>query len=296
VTQQAPKSKAQLAAESAASGVDAQTSSSGFRQPATDTGLSTAGEAAALTASSAVAASTCDAVHSLSIGTSPVTTAVISPTGDWLAFGTAETGQLLVWEWQSESYILKQRGHAHVINTLAWSPDSQAVATGGDDGKIKLWSAKSGFCFVTFADHRAPVTSLCFVGGRGGRAQAILSASLDGTVRAFDMSRYRNFRTMAAPTPRQFSCIHADADGELVAAGSIDPFEICVWSMRTGKLLDILTGHEGPITAVRFAPESVRVQPVALLCFACQGGRKEGDFGDSAGHELDDEEMIFNQL
>jgi len=245
--QQAPKPKGHTGVEGA--------SRDG---PATDLGLTTAGASAALTAPSAIAASTCDAVHSLSIGTSPVTTSAISPTGDWLAFGTAETGQLLVWEWQSESYILKQRGHAHVINAVAWSPDGQTAATGGDDGKIKLWSAKSGFCYATFADHRAPVSSLCFIGGRGGRAQAVLSASLDGTVKAYDLARYRNFRTMTGPSPRQFTCVTADSDGDLVAAGSVEPFEICVWSLRTGKLLDLLAAHDGPITAVKFAPDSVR--------------------------------------
>ena len=34
-------------------------------------------------------------------------------------------GQLLVWEWQSETYVLKQQGHADVVNTVAFSPDGQ---------------------------------------------------------------------------------------------------------------------------------------------------------------------------
>ncbi|CAE7526334.1 PWP2 [Symbiodinium sp. KB8] len=249
VKQEAPRPKGHTQGAQAAA-------SDGPRVPATDMGLSTAGDIAALTAASGLAASTCDAIHSLSIGTSPVTTSAISPSGDWLAFGTAETGQLLVWEWQSESYILKQRGHAHVINAVAWSPDGQTCATGGDDGKIKLWSAKSGFCYVTFSDHRAPVTGLTFIGGRGGRAQAVLSSCLDGTVKAYDLARYRNFRTMTGPSPRQFTCVTADSDGDLVAAGSVEPFEICVWSLRTGKLLDLLAGHEGPVTSVSFAPDS----------------------------------------
>lgn len=34
-------------------------------------------------------------------------------------------GQLLVWEWQSETYVLKQQGHGDALNTLAYSPDGQ---------------------------------------------------------------------------------------------------------------------------------------------------------------------------
>lgn len=45
-------------------------------------------------------------------------------------------GQLLVWEWQSESYVLKQQGHFNSMVTLAYSPDGQYIVTGGDDGKV----------------------------------------------------------------------------------------------------------------------------------------------------------------
>ena len=51
-------------------------------------------------------------LHTLSISQSRISTVAINPTGDWLAFGVARMGQLLVWEWQSETYILKQQGIA----------------------------------------------------------------------------------------------------------------------------------------------------------------------------------------
>lgn len=48
----------------------------------------------------------------------------------------AGLGQLLVWEWQSESYVLKQQGHFNSMVSLAYSPDGQYIVTGGDDGKV----------------------------------------------------------------------------------------------------------------------------------------------------------------
>jgi len=42
-----------------------------------------------------------------------------------------------VWEWQSETYILKQQGHYYNMNTLCYSQDGHYIATGGDDGKSK---------------------------------------------------------------------------------------------------------------------------------------------------------------
>jgi WD40 repeat protein len=46
--------------------------------------------------------------------------------------------------------ILKQQGHFFDMNCLAYSPDGQYIATGGEDAKLKIWNAESGICFVTF--------------------------------------------------------------------------------------------------------------------------------------------------
>lgn len=133
-------------------------------------------------------------------------------------------------------------GHFYDMNVLAYSPDGQLIATGGDDGKVKIWNTRSGFCFVTFNEHAGGVymrTWFCasqpfcnilivwtlsywfidmhatfgspFEGITGLRfshtGHAVYSSSLDGTVRAYDLIRYRNFRTFTSPSPTQFSCV-----------------------------------------------------------------------------------------
>lgn len=193
-------------------------------------------------------------VHTLSVAHERVSSVAISPSGEWLAIGARALGQLLVWEWQSESFVLKQQGHSGEMNSLAYAPDGRHVATAGADGKVKLWDTSSGFCFATFSEHSAGVSAVEFA-GRGGAAGGVLfSSSLDGTVRAWDLARYRNFRTFASPTPAQFSSLAVDPSGEVVAAGSADRFEVCMWSVQTGRLLDVLAGHEGPVCALAFSP------------------------------------------
>uniref|UniRef100_A0A8V0YWC1 Periodic tryptophan protein 2 homolog n=1 Tax=Gallus gallus TaxID=9031 RepID=A0A8V0YWC1_CHICK len=189
-------------------------------------------------------------IHSLSISDQRIASISINSTGDWIAFGCSGLGQLLVWEWQSESYVLKQQGHFNSMVSLAYSPDGQYIVTGGEDGKVKVWNTSSSFCFVTFTDHSSGVTAVTFTSS----GYVILSASLDGTVRAFDLHRYRNFRTFTSPRPSQFSCLAVDSSGEIVSAGSQDSFEIFIWSMQSGRLLDVLSGHEGPISSLSFNP------------------------------------------
>lgn len=189
-------------------------------------------------------------VHLLSISNERISSVAVNPSGEWLAFGAAKLGQLLVWEWQSESYVLKQQGHYYDMNTLAFSPDGQNIATGGEDGKVKLWNASSGFCFVTFPEHTASVSTVEFA----KQGQVLFTASLDGTVRAYDLIRYRNFRTFTSPTPVQFCSLAVDPSGDVVCAGSLDSFEIYMWSVQTGKLLDILSGHTAPVSGLAFSP------------------------------------------
>ncbi|KAJ4849893.1 U3 snoRNP protein [Turnera subulata] len=189
-------------------------------------------------------------LHLLSISREKITTARFNEVGNWLTFGCAKLGQLLVWEWRSESYVLKQQGHYFDVNCLCYSPDSQLLATGADDNKVKVWTVSSGFCFVTFSEHTNAVTALHFMANN----HCLLSASLDGTVRAWDLFRYRNFRTFTAPSSRQFVSLAADQSGEVICAGTLDSFEIFVWSMKTGRLLDQLSAHEGPVHGLTFSP------------------------------------------
>ena len=191
----------------------------------------------------------CSNIHSLSVSSDAITSVSMSPSGDWLSFGCPILGQLLVWEWQSETYVLKQQGHGYAMNAMRYSPDEQCIATGGEDGKVKMWSSSSGFCFVTFDQHTAPVRDVTFA-----NPGVVLSASLDGTVRAFDLVRYKNFKTMTTPEPVQFMCVSSDPSGEIVAAGCMDPFDVYLWSLQTGKILDVLSGHKGPVTSLKFSP------------------------------------------
>jgi periodic tryptophan protein 2 len=191
-------------------------------------------------------------IQQLSMGQNEVNTVQINNTGEWLAFGSAQLGQLLVYEWQSESYILKQQGHFDSTNALCYSPDGARVVTASDDGKIKIWDVVSGFCLATFEEHTSAVTAVKFA----KKGQVMFSSSYDGTVKAWDLIRYRNFRTFTATERIKFSSLAVDPSGEVVCAASQDTFDIYVWSVQTSQLVDTLSGHTGPVSCLSFGVEN----------------------------------------
>jgi len=87
---------------------------------------------------------------------------------------------------------------------------------------VQLWNVASGSCFVTFTEHANSITAVLFLPAN----HVVVSASLDGTVRAFDLVRYRNFRTFTTPTPTQFVSLAADSSGEILCAGTLDGFQV----------------------------------------------------------------------
>ncbi|KAI6217997.1 Periodic tryptophan protein 2-like protein [Aphelenchoides fujianensis] len=169
------------------------------------------------------------------------------------AVGRGFNASLFVWDLKSEVFVVKQQSHTKPILCAAYSPLGIHLATGGEDHlarslflSVKIWNAQSCMCVVTLSGHKAPVTSLCFTES----GNAVLSASMDGQVMAHDMKRYRHFRTMSAPQQTQLDHLCADRTGQQCMAASRQSFEIFVWAIENGNLLDVMHGHTAPITGM----------------------------------------------
>eukprot|EP01083_Nonionella_stella_P240463 840595_1 len=54
----------------------------------------------------------------------------------------------------------------------------------------------------------------------------------------------------------RFISLTIDDSGEIIIGGCEEPYEIYIWSLRTGKCLDILYGHDGPISCLTFSSKT----------------------------------------
>lgn len=93
-----------------------------------------------------------------------------------------------------------------------------------------------------------------------GSFGVLLSSGYDGSVRAFDLNKYRNFRVMTTSKKSsacQLNCLAVDSNGEIVCAGALDPYDIFVWNVKNGHLVQVLSGHTAMITSLSFNQNDV---------------------------------------
>ena len=67
------------------------------------------------------------------------------------------------------------------------------------------------------------------------------------------MQRYRNFRTFTTPDLDKLATLAIDPTCEIICSSSADTFEIFIWSIKTGQLLNKIQAHDGPISQICFS-------------------------------------------
>ncbi|MFM9965243.1 MAG: WD40 repeat domain-containing protein [Planctomycetaceae bacterium] len=84
------------------------------------------------------------------------------------------------------------RGPASAVNAVAFSPDGELLASGHDDGSIRLWDAATGRELQQLTGHQDYVRSVSF-SPDGAR---LASGSDDGTIRLWEVATGRHLATL----------------------------------------------------------------------------------------------------
>ncbi|NJM23853.1 MAG: hypothetical protein HC907_37275 [Richelia sp. SM1_7_0] len=71
-----------------------------------------------------------------------------SPNDELLATGGID-GEICLWRWQDNQQLLKQNGHTNIVESVAFSSDSQKLASSSRDQTVKLWDIATGQCLLT---------------------------------------------------------------------------------------------------------------------------------------------------
>ena len=136
------------------------------------------------------------------------------------------------------------------VFTVAFSPDGQLLASGGDDNAAILWDVADRSERETFIEHGSSVMSVAF----SPDGQRLASACLDGFVRLWDVANQR--RRISLTHDGWVRTVAFSPDGKTLASGGGDQLGMIVfWDVRTEQEIATFTGHESIVESVVFSPD-----------------------------------------
>jgi WD40 repeat protein len=140
-------------------------------------------------------------------------------------------------------------GHSEGVSSVAYSPDGQTLASGGNDNTIKLWNVNTGNLLQTLEGHSNSVNSVAY----SPNGQTVASGSRDSTIKLWNVNTGNLLQTLTGHS-NSINSVAYSPDGQTVASGSRDS-TIKLWNVNTGNLLQTLTGHSNWVNSVAYSPD-----------------------------------------
>ncbi|HEV8484192.1 MAG TPA: WD40 repeat domain-containing protein [Blastocatellia bacterium] len=168
-----------------------------------------------------------------------------SPDGTKLATGSLDdTSNIKLWDAASrrELATLTQSGS---VLALAFSPNSQTLATVSSDNTVKLWDTSS---HLSLTSDSGPVVTVAF--SPDGQT---LATGEDETVRLWDIASRKQLFTRTANSG-QVRAVAFSPDGKTLATSNDDGI-VKLWDAVSGEDLATLKAHAGAVSVVAFSPD-----------------------------------------
>ncbi len=156
--------------------------------------------------------------------------------------------------------LLTLAGHTAAVSSVAFSPNTRTIVTGGVDRSVRVWDAGSGQLLRTMTGDSEAISSVAFLPD----GKRIASGSLDRTILLWNSDNGQSIRTLRSDqtysweVPPAVWSIAVSPDGSRIVSGSADA-TVKIWNDSSGELLHILKGHGDVVTSVAYFPNGKAV-------------------------------------
>ncbi|KXN89091.1 hypothetical protein AN958_06292 [Leucoagaricus sp. SymC.cos] len=125
-----------------------------------------------------------------------------------------------IWDITDGELIVKLTGHTDSVTSTAWSHDGEMIATGGMDGRVRIWRR---------------------VGREKGKED------------------YRTWEFLTElQGPDEVIFLRWHPKGNVLLAGSNDS-TLWLWQLPSGNTMQVFAGHTGPVNCGEFTPDGKRI-------------------------------------
>jgi WD40 repeat protein/DNA-binding SARP family transcriptional activator len=194
---------------------------------------------------------------------------LFSPDGSQLLTGDT-AGEAILWDAETGEKLVTFDGHKEdwvqasdisYVMSPDYNPDGTRVATGGEDGTLRIWDPETGQELMAIEAHEDRVDGVAF----SPDGAKILTASHDNTAKIWDAETGENLLTVEEIHPPEWEIWQTGAwgadfspDGSRFATAGMDG-RAKVWDAETGEELLVLTGHDDPVWDVAFSPDGTLI-------------------------------------
>jgi len=138
------------------------------------------------------------------------------------------------------------------VSAVCFTPDGKALATGGEDGIVRLWDVASSRELRRFGEHPKKVDSVAFAPD----GKTLVSTSHDGTFASWDVGSGRELRSFQGPAAAL--ALNFAPDGKSFLAVLIDD-TLRTFDLASGNELSNLPSPFHGLSAIAFAPDGKTV-------------------------------------
>jgi len=180
-----------------------------------------------------------------------------SPDGRYIAVCSWDSKTVKIFDAVTYKIIYSLQGHTYGIGALAFSPESDLLASAGKDSTVIIWNVQTGHRLRSLSGHNNQINDLAF----SPSGEFVASASDDQTVRLWDVVTGKTvtlFKKYVAGIHNGHSnkvlSLTFNADGTKLISGGAD-YKIKVWDTTTGKLLNSFNGQMQSIRSLSVSPD-----------------------------------------